>query len=1315
MKQPYLQNTLVIRTGLCPLQFLAIIFLLLLGVLPTAAQNTCPSPVFRLGITFPFDNGSSNLNVADVNGDQRPDLLSIGNGRLVVMLGQEGGLASASSYPTGGSENMGMGIGDLNGDGRADVVIANHRSTIGVLLASGGGFGPATNYVSGLSPYQENFPKDIAIADFNGDGWADLAVGNRDSYVGSLGLLMNKGDGTFAPVVELPGAGKSPGAVVTSDFNGDGKADLAVTSHDGLIRVLLGQVGGSFAPPVFYGSGGGNLAVRDLNNDGRPDLAVTYNNSVGVLLNDGAGGFSPIQYYASGGRGLTGFAFGDLNGDGRDDIATSHYQSYTVGVLLSQSGGGYAPAINYTGGPYGTSVAIGNWDGVGGNDIAVTNMLASNIAILVNTCTPPDLKTFYRDMDEDGYGDPNMPAFAETMPWGFVMNKEDCDDTRVTYVDADGDGYGTHVIVPCGAPNNQDCNDGDANESPFRAWFIDKDRDGYAATGSIAYQCNRPPDGYTSSELTALDDCDDNNPALTNGKTTWYFDYDGDGYYGNIAVTMSCDLQPPAPIGYYLTTKGHDCDDYDASVHATTTFYLDEDRDGYGGTAYPVDWCTQFPPYGFSTNNSDCNDGDASIYPDAPELMDGKDNNCNGKTDETLEPITWYRDYDKDGFGDPKRTLISPMQPAGYVANSLDCNDYAVTYEDKDNDGRGSTVKVPCSQIYRSDDCNDNDRTVHSLQTFYRDADGDSYGNVNNKIQLCFSTPPPGYVKNSIDCNDADAKVYWPKTYYRDADGDGFGDKNNKTAVCASAPPNGYVTTMNDCDDKTVLFWDGDKDGYGSNKRVACGGVANNLDCDDNNPADKGCTTNTCPTTVFTPIDMYSSGGSGPSSIAIADFNGDGKRDLAVSNYSSPKVGVLLNNGSGSFAPAISFAHGGSGVTSLTAADFNGDGKQDLAVALETFELTNIALLINDGNGGFSAPVLFSSSGRMPQSIVSGDFNADGIADLAVANFILNVGVLLGNGSGGFAPAVNYHTAGQNCVSITTGDFNNDGKQDLAVANHGTDNIGILLNNGSGFAPATAFNSGGWTPTSVAAGDFNGDGRTDLAVTNDASDNISVFHNNGNGSFVQATSFYSGGHRPHSLKTGDFNGDRKLDLVMTNSSSHQVGIHLNNGSGGFLPSINYISGGQNPGFVATGQLNEDDRLDLVVANAGSNNVGVMLNACSAVPQQLTKAKEQPQSKPSLTATDEGSTIAVALSAIPNPMGYKTLIRYKVKASAEVNIRMYDVLGQEVGVVFSGKQSAGVHQVEYNTSRLASGVYFCRMITTVKGKAEVHMIKLVKAE
>jgi hypothetical protein len=174
-------------------------------------------------------------------------------------------------------------------------------------------------------------------------------------------------------------------------------------------------------------------------------------------------------------------------------------------------------------------------------------------------------------------------------------------------------------------------------------------------------------------------------------------------------------------------------------------------------------------------------------------------------TDDVTLSNVWYRDFDRDGFGDPRNSRKAISQPAGFVANSLDCNDYRVHYEDKDNDGWGNPKKIPCGIITRTGDCDDNNNKVHSLQTFYRDADGDSYGDAGNTIVLCSSVPPAGYVANRIDCNDNDANVYWLITYYRDADGDGLGNANNKVNACSATPPTGYVVNNRDTNDAPAL------------------------------------------------------------------------------------------------------------------------------------------------------------------------------------------------------------------------------------------------------------------------------------------------------------------------------------------------------------------------------------------------------------------------------------------------------------------------------------------------------------------------------
>ncbi|WP_334909116.1 FG-GAP-like repeat-containing protein [Nostoc sp.] len=330
--------------------------------------------------------------------------------------------------------------------------------------------------------------------------------------------------------------------------------------------------------------------------------------------------------------------------------------------------------------------------------------------------------------------------------------------------------------------------------------------------------------------------------------------------------------------------------------------------------------------------------------------------------------------------------------------------------------------------------------------------------------------------------------------------------------------------------------------------------------------------------------------GSNPQSVTVADFNGDGKLDLAAANYSSNNVSVLLGDGTGGFGTATNFTVG-SNPQSVTVADFNGDGKLDLAAA--NYYSYNVSVLLGNSTGGFGTATNFTV-GSNPQSVTVADFNGDGKLDLATANhFSYNVSVLLGNGTGGFATVTNFAVGTNHPVSLTVGDFNSDGKLDLATANHNSNNVSVLLGNGSGsFATATNFSVGS-NPRSVTVGDFNGDGKLDLATANYSSNNVSVLLGNGSGSFATATNF-SVGSGSQSVTVGDYNGDGKLDLAAANASSNNVSVLLGNGSGSFATATNF-SVGSGSRSVTVGDYNGDGKLDLAAANFSSNNVSVLLN------------------------------------------------------------------------------------------------------------------------
>src|SRR5439155_1077953 len=190
--------------------------------------------------------------------------------------------------------------------------------------------------------------------------------------------------------------------------------------------------------------------------------------------------------------------------------------------------------------------------------------------------------------------------------------------------------------------------------------------------------------------------------------------------------------------------------------------------------------------------------------------------------------------------------------------------------------------------------------------------------------------------------------------------------------------------------------------------------------------------------------------GRSPFSVAVGDFNGDGRLDLVTANISSNDVSVLLGNGDGSFQPARNFATGGTQPVSVVVGDFNGDGVLDLAVVNSSSN--TVSVLLGNGDGTFQAP-LTVAAGTNPVSVAVGDFNGDGAVDLAVTNVGLDfnnevgdVAVRLGNRNGTFQAAWNFG-AGVGASSVAVSDFNGDGKPDLAVGNTASRTVSVLINN----------------------------------------------------------------------------------------------------------------------------------------------------------------------------------------------------------------------------------------------------------------------------
>ena len=358
-----------------------------------AGRSVGQTGCFVPGPTLATSSDPVAVTMGDFNGDGHADLAvanAAPNGVGLYLGDGAGGFSPLSVFDVGRPNNA-IAAADFNHDGRLDLAVAlstlvpTGTDDLVILLGTGGGtFAPPRSF--GLGTATSRPSASIAVADFNRDGNLDVALGHTN--LNTVSIFLGNGAGSFSLAGSFSSSFQSLFSIAAGDFNGDGKADVVGTlDFANSVAVLLGTGTGALGPPTLFSAPPLpiGVAVGDLNGDGRPDLAVANEagSVVSILLGTGLGGFGPATTFPVG-FGSRAVTIADFNTDGRLDVAVANEFSGSVSVLLGDGTGRFGPTVNYAVGVFPRGLAAGDFDGDGLPDLAVANSGSNSVSILLN-------------------------------------------------------------------------------------------------------------------------------------------------------------------------------------------------------------------------------------------------------------------------------------------------------------------------------------------------------------------------------------------------------------------------------------------------------------------------------------------------------------------------------------------------------------------------------------------------------------------------------------------------------------------------------------------------------------------------------------------------------------------------------------------------------------------------------------------------------------------------------------------------------------------------------------------------------------------
>jgi outer membrane protein assembly factor BamB len=944
----------------------------------------------------------SRLAVGDFNRDDKPDLVVVSWFAQTVQVYEGNGLLGftlQTPMPVIPGDTPTAAVsGDFNLDGRPDLAVTldNASPPDQVLIYLGDGTGHLGDSPTTEDPFATvtvgTFPLDIAVGDVNRDGKPDLVTADLGSV--AVSVLIGAGNGTFTREPGSPAVGAGPIRAVLEDFDRDGLLDVATLNPPGgppHVTVLPGT-----AVPPFFDAGSPttlllspsstheSLAAGDLNADGRPDLVATEgtDGNVVVALNTASPdclrtSFLDAPRAFPGGNGPVSLAVADLDEDGIDDLVAAAQYGGTL-ELLRGTGNGYVPNGSVSPVPTPRGVAAADFDVNGNVDVAV----AAGTEVRI-----------YR-----GNGDGTLGGIPSTVGLGAAV-------WALVVGDFNEDGAPDVAAV---------------TQGPNRVWILLGNGLGdlsvgnwYTTGGSPRSLATGPIGGGTTLDIVVA------NSAALGGVTVLLGNGDGtftEPIWSPYDTTL-------APWGVALA-------DFDGDT------FLDLATANWGTSQVSISpWDDPTPVLGFE---------EALLLTVVGQPIAVAALDVTGNTHADVMAVTgdlhtlWFREGNGDLSFQPEDSYPVRTRPS------------SIAPIDADADGRPD-LAVPC-------------RDADSVVVLLARPTG-----FARAPTLPTGPAPSGVVNADFDADgDLDVAVT------NSGDGTVTVFENDGLGVFTPVAPTSPVGGANP---QSLVVADFDRNGT--------------LDLATVIPSDPGYVSvlrGNGDLTFDTAI-LYGAG-STPDDLVVADFNRDGAPDLAVCNKLNPtgQVTFLENNGGGGF-----INQGGVDVgnqpTSIIAADFNRDGRPDVAVANDNSN--DLTVLYNDGTWAFPSSETLPLTGgdTTPVSLAGGDFDQDGDVDLVTVAFGSFMLSLYQNTGAAFSATPTRYDATFQPRFVIAADLNRDGKLDAAVA---ADGLKVLPGTGGlSFDPSEDVVAGRLA-RELAIGDFNGDGYPDVAMVNEDSNDVST-------------------------------------------------------------------------------------------------------------------------------------------------------------------------------------------------------------------------------